>query len=124
LMHDYTAGAATEQSMIAAQFTTLFEVVWRAIWQFLDAILLADWWLGIGFLLRTDQPGLSWLSLLLAAAAAVGPQVHPGARHERCIVVPTPIEAASASAVVRLRGRGLSVKATSRGLIPSVGLLR
>jgi hypothetical protein len=29
------------QALIAAQFATVLQVVWRAIWQFLDAILLA-----------------------------------------------------------------------------------
>jgi hypothetical protein len=44
----------------------------RAIWQFLDAILLAAWWLGIGGLLRADRPRLSRLSLVLAASAIAG----------------------------------------------------
>jgi hypothetical protein len=60
------------QAVIAAQFATVLEVVWRAIWQFLDAILLAVWWLGIGWLLRPDHLRLSRRSLTLAAAAAVG----------------------------------------------------
>ena len=47
-------------------------MVWRAIWQLLDGILLALWWLGIGLLVREDLPGLSRLSLALAAAAVVG----------------------------------------------------
>jgi hypothetical protein len=58
--------------MIAAQFATVLQVVWRAIWQFLDAIHLAAWWLGIGRLLRPDHLRLSRLSLTLAATAAVG----------------------------------------------------
>ena len=73
LMSDFTAaGNPTEQAMIAAQFGLLFEVVWRSIWQFLDGILIAAWWLGIGLLVRHDYPGLSRLSLALAAAAAIG----------------------------------------------------
>jgi hypothetical protein len=73
LMHDYAgATAPTDQAVIAAQFTVLFEVVWRSIWQLLDAILLAAWWLGIGLLVRADQPGLSRLSRALATLAAVG----------------------------------------------------
>ena len=76
LMHDYTDAAAAGQAVIAAQFATLMEVVWRAIWQFLDAILLAAWWLGIGWLLRPDHLRLSRLSLVLAAAAAVGAVVN------------------------------------------------
>jgi hypothetical protein len=50
----------------------MLQVVWRAIWQFLDAMLLAVWWLGIGWLVRADRPRLSRLSLVLAAAAAAG----------------------------------------------------
>jgi hypothetical protein len=46
--------------------------VWRAIWQFLDAILLAAWWLGIGRLICQDHLHLSRLSLVLATAAAAG----------------------------------------------------
>jgi hypothetical protein len=72
LMHDYTEAAAESQTLIAAQFAVLFELVWRAIWQMLDGILLAGWWLGIGLLVRADLPGLSRLSVALAAVAVVG----------------------------------------------------
>jgi hypothetical protein len=43
LMHDDAAAAAADRVLIAAQFAVLFEVVWRAIWQFLDGVLLAAW---------------------------------------------------------------------------------
>ena len=69
LMYAYTDAAAAAQVSIAVQFATLLQMVWRAIWQFLDAILLAAWWLGIGWLLRPDHLRLSRLSLALAAAA-------------------------------------------------------
>lgn len=73
LMRDYAATSApADQAVIASQFTLLFEVVWRGIWQFLDGLLVAGWWLGIGLLVRADQRGLSRLSLLLAAAAGIG----------------------------------------------------
>jgi hypothetical protein len=72
LMIEYSEAATSERMVIAAQFATLIEVVWRAIWQLLDGILLAAWWLGIGLLLRQDLPGFSRLSLALAAAAAAG----------------------------------------------------
>jgi hypothetical protein len=72
LMHNYTDATAAGQAVIAAQFATVLQVVWRGIWQFLDAILLAAWWLGIGRLLRQDHLRLSRLSLALAAAAAAG----------------------------------------------------
>jgi hypothetical protein len=72
LMHNYIDAATEDRRLIAAQFTVLFELVWRAIWQMLDGILLAAWWLGIGLLVRADRPGLSRLSLALAAVAVVG----------------------------------------------------
>ena len=40
LMHNYTDATAAGQPLIAAQFAVVLQVVWRAIWQFLDAILL------------------------------------------------------------------------------------
>jgi hypothetical protein len=72
LMHAYTDATVAAQVSIAVQFATVLQVVWRAVWQFLDAILLAAWWLGIGWLLRPDHPRLSRLSLALAAAATAG----------------------------------------------------
>jgi hypothetical protein len=72
LMHAYTDATAAAQALIATQFATVLQVVWRAIWQFLDAILLAVWWLGIGWLIRPDHRRLFRLSLALAAAATVG----------------------------------------------------
>jgi hypothetical protein len=73
LMIDYGAAtSSTERAIIASQFGLLFQVVWRAIWQLLDGVLVAAWWLGIGLLVRPEQPILSRLSLVLSAAAAIG----------------------------------------------------
>jgi hypothetical protein len=47
LMHAYTDAIAAGQALIAAQFAVVLQVVWRAIWQFLDAIHFAAWWLGL-----------------------------------------------------------------------------
>jgi hypothetical protein len=61
------------QALIATQFATVLQVVWRAIWQFLDAILFG------GLLARNrmaprprSSPPIR-LSLVLAAAAAAVP---------------------------------------------------
>jgi hypothetical protein len=54
-MHAYTDGAAVGQALIATQFATVLQVVWRAIRQFLDTILLAAWWLGIGWPIGQDH---------------------------------------------------------------------
>lgn len=71
LMDAYAAGEA-DQAALAVSFGALAEVVFSAIWQFLDAVLLACWWLGLGILLRDVQPGFARLSLTLAGVAAVG----------------------------------------------------
>lgn len=72
LMDGYaTATSAAEREVIATHFAVLLEVVWRSIWQFLDGILMAAWWLGIGLLIRPDHVGLSRLMFVLAATAAL-----------------------------------------------------
>jgi hypothetical protein len=71
LMHEH-ARAGADQAATALAFAILAEVVFGAIWQFLDPIFLAVWWFGIGALVRTDQPGFARLSLGLATLATVG----------------------------------------------------
>jgi len=71
LMNEYSA-PGTDQAAVAVAFGVLTDVVFRAIWQFLDAYLLAAWWLAVGLLLRVEQPGFARLSLGLAAWAVVG----------------------------------------------------
>ena len=70
LMHEYAS--SQDPAAVAVAFGVLAEVVFRAIWQFLDAWLLAGWWLGIGILLLRVQSGFARLSLALAALAALG----------------------------------------------------
>jgi hypothetical protein len=70
LMHEYAS--ATDPATLAVAFGVLAEVVFGAIWQFLDAWLLAGWWLGIGILLLRVQPGFARLSLALAVLAVIG----------------------------------------------------
>ena len=73
LLHDHGATtSATNQAAIAVQFRVLFEMVWRSVWQLVDGIFVAAWWLGIALLVRRDQPGLSRLTLVLSIAGVVG----------------------------------------------------
>lgn len=72
MQHHAAATSPADQAVIAGQFELLFEVVWRSVWQLFDPILLGAWWLGIGLLLRRDQPVLSRVSLALAVLALVG----------------------------------------------------
>ena len=72
LMQQHAAAGGADQAVIASQFGILFEVVWRSVWQLFDGILIGAWWLGVGLLLRGDQPTLSRLSITLGALAAIG----------------------------------------------------
>lgn len=72
LITDYASAGGSQQAVIATQFAVLLEVVWRSVWQFLDGIFVSAWWLGIGILVRPEQPGLSRLSYVMAAVAVVG----------------------------------------------------
>jgi hypothetical protein len=71
LMHEH-ARAGADQASVAIAFSVLMEVVFSAIWQFLDPLFLAIWWLGVGLLMRADQPGFARLSLALAVLAPIG----------------------------------------------------
>ena len=70
-MNEHSA-PGSDQAAVAVAFGVLADIVFRAIWQFLDAYLLAAWWLGIGLLLRVEQPAFARLSMGLAAWAVVG----------------------------------------------------
>jgi hypothetical protein len=70
LMHEYASGE--DPAAAAGAFGALTATVFAAVWQFLDAWLLAGWWLGIGILLLRLQPGFARLTLALAALAAIG----------------------------------------------------
>ena len=66
------AQPGADQAAIAALFRTLTEIVFLGIWQFLDAVFIAAWMLGIGVLIRADQPAFGRFSLMLGALFVVG----------------------------------------------------
>lgn len=70
LIVDY-AQAGTEQGAVATAFGLLVDIIFRAIWQLLDGILLTVWFVATGLLVRADQPGFARLSLLVAGLVAL-----------------------------------------------------
>lgn len=68
LMHAHAAADA-DRATIGIAFGLLTDTVFRAIWQFVDALLIGSWWLGLGLLLRADQPRFAALQFAIAAAA-------------------------------------------------------
>jgi hypothetical protein len=71
LVEEY-AQPGTDKAAVAIAFALLIDVVFRAIWQLLNGVLLGVWWLGICRLTRADQPRFAQLSAVLAALAWIG----------------------------------------------------
>jgi hypothetical protein len=70
LLEAYAAPGA-DQASIATAFAVLIEVVGRGVWQILDTALIGTWLIGVGLLIRADQPAFAWLSLALGGSAWV-----------------------------------------------------
>jgi hypothetical protein len=64
LIREYAQPGA-EQAAIATAFGLLTEFVFRAVWQLVDGIFIAAWMIGIGLLMRTDQPAFARLARAL-----------------------------------------------------------
>lgn len=71
LIREYAQPGA-EQAAIAATFGLLTEVVFRAVWQLLDGVFIAVWMIGIGLLMRTDQPAFARLAWALGVLFLIG----------------------------------------------------
>jgi len=70
LLEAYAAPGA-DQASIATAFAVLIEVVGRGVWQILDTALIGTWLIGVGLLIRADQPAFARLSLALGGFAWV-----------------------------------------------------
>jgi hypothetical protein len=64
LIREYAQPGA-DQAAIATAFGLLTEFVFRAVWQLVDGIFIAAWLIGIGLLIRTDQPAFARLARAL-----------------------------------------------------------
>ncbi len=68
LLQAYVAPGA-DQASVATDFAVLVEVVWRGVWQLLDTTLIGMWLIGVGLLMRVDQPAFARLSFALGGFA-------------------------------------------------------
>ena len=71
LIREYAQPGA-DQAAIAAAFELLTTVVFRAVWQLVDGVFIAVWMIGIGLLLRTDQPAFARFSRALGGLFLLG----------------------------------------------------
>jgi hypothetical protein len=66
------ASAGPDQATLELAFRLLVDVVFRAVWQLFDGIMLTVWFAGTGLLVLRDQPGFGRLGLALGVIVAVG----------------------------------------------------
>jgi len=71
LIREYAQPGA-DQALIATAFGLLTHVVFRAVWQLVDGIFVAVWMIGIGLLMRTDQPAFARLARSLGVLFLIG----------------------------------------------------
>jgi hypothetical protein len=61
LIREYAQPGA-DQAAVGTAFGLLTNVVFRAMWQLVDGVFIAVWMIGIGLLMRTDQPAFARLA--------------------------------------------------------------
>jgi hypothetical protein len=71
LIREYAQPGA-DQPAIAVAFGLLADVVFRALWQLVDGVFIAVWMIGVGLLMRTDQPSFARLSESLGVLFLAG----------------------------------------------------
>jgi hypothetical protein len=64
LIRDYAEPGA-DQTAIATAFGLLTDIVFRAVWQLVDGVFIAVWLIGVGVLMRRDQPAFAGLARAL-----------------------------------------------------------
>ena len=65
------AEPGADRAAIAATFRAMTEVVFRAVWQLIDGVLLTVWSVTTGLLVRPIQPGFGRLGLAVGAVFGV-----------------------------------------------------
>lgn len=61
-----------DREVIELAFRILVDVVFRAVWQLFDGIMLATWLGATGWLVRRDQPAFGRLGIVLGVLVAIG----------------------------------------------------
>ena len=66
------AHPGADQAAIAIAFGLLTDVVFRAVWQLVDGVFIGVWMIGIGLLMRADQPVFARLARSLGVLFLIG----------------------------------------------------
>jgi hypothetical protein len=71
LMQDYLSATAQNQETIALQFKVSTIAVTNGLWNILEVLFAATWWIGIGSLLYRDKKITGILSIAVGAATLI-----------------------------------------------------
>ena len=69
LINSYAQASADQRYVLETIFSTIWNMVFGGIWNILEALLVGVWFLGIGWLLRTERCIFSIVSIILGTAA-------------------------------------------------------
>ena len=69
LINLYAQASVDQRYVLETIFSTIWNMVFGGIWNILDALLVGVWFLGIGWLLRTERRIFSIVSIILGTSA-------------------------------------------------------
>jgi hypothetical protein len=69
LINLYAQASADQRYVLETIFSTIWNMVFGGIWNMLEALLVGVWFLGIGWLLRTERRIFSIVSIILGTSA-------------------------------------------------------
>ena len=69
LINSYAQASADQRYVLETIFSTMWNMVFGGIWNILEALLVGVWFLGIGWLLRTERRIFSIVSIILGISA-------------------------------------------------------
>jgi hypothetical protein len=67
-MQQHLNGSPGEQATIGALFAMITNVVTKGLWNILEVLFAATWWIGVGLLLRRDHKFIGLISIIAGVA--------------------------------------------------------
>ena len=68
LMQQYLTASKGDQDFIVPLFATITSMVTKGLWNILEVLFAATWWIGFGILLRKDNKSIGILSIIAGTA--------------------------------------------------------
>ena len=68
---EYPIATAAQQEAIGRSFDLASQIVYSGMWNTLEVLLAGAWWLGIGVVLKKEQPAFGLITITLGLASVV-----------------------------------------------------